>query len=131
MAPRNRKARARTPLVWDVTEYLDRTHSPEDLGAALAGIAESRDAVLPQCADAAAAEMIGLEAHLRSMVTAFSMAVELTPKQTGDAILTALGNTLGVVVASSNLSPRDRRASIQIAVSRALEIIEAEEARTE
>ena len=90
MAPRNRKARARTPLVWDVTEYLDRTHSPEDLGAALAGIAESRDAVLPQCADAAAAEMIGLEAHLRSMVTAFSMAVELTPKQTGDAILTAL-----------------------------------------
>lgn len=99
LVPRGERARP----VWNPTEYLHMAKDPEGARDTMAAIETWRSVTAAQFPkDAGSREAIKLEAHIRQLLASFGNAKPLeTDDAMGNAMLTALAGTIGMVAAQS------------------------------
>lgn len=96
--------------VWNPTEYLHRSKDPGQSRRHMVAIEEWKERTLEENPHhIPTRETIKLEAHFRHQVMAFMGSQALSPKDTGNALVTALANTIGLVMydAVANGQPRE------------------------
>ena len=96
---------------WNPTEYLHRSKDPGQSRQHMRAIEEWKERTLEENPHhIPTRETIKLEAHFRHQVMAFMGAQALSPKDTGNALVTALANTLGLVMFDAVASGATREA---------------------